>query len=52
MVANANLHLFAINWYHKIKEGIPMGLIIAIIGAVAVGLLIWYVYILMRGDKQ
>jgi len=29
-----------------------MHIIIALIGIVAAALLIWYVYILMKGDKQ
>lgn len=29
-----------------------MQVIIALIGTVAVALLIWYVYILMKGDEQ
>lgn len=29
-----------------------MEIIVALIGMVAVAMLIWYVYILMKGDKQ
>lgn len=34
------------------EGGLSMQVIIALIGAVATALLIWYVYILMKGDEQ
>lgn len=34
------------------KEGNNMQIIIAVIGICAAAMLLWYVYILMKGDEQ